>query len=173
MEGYGNKVFSSQAMSHCHKLRYRAFGASPLKPFFVSLFLFISQYQKGDFITKHEQFIQITNHFLNKSHIAINLLACLPCWPSHSPDICLIKATSFSNILHFPEKQLYCQYAVKNAFVLDILNVIFYFVIFYIHLICTYHVRPTPVLSICLFFFNLSLFLRFKFTWHVSIMTMC
>ena len=49
-------------------------------------FLFVSQYQKGDFVTKHEQFIQTTNSFFiiiviiifNQSHIAINLLTCLP-----------------------------------------------------------------------------------------------
>ena len=50
-------------------------------------FLFVSQYQKGDFVTKHEQFIQSTNSFFiiiviiiifNQSHTAINLLTCLP-----------------------------------------------------------------------------------------------
>ena len=76
MEGCRNKVFSSQEMSHCHKLRYRAFGDSLLKPIF--LFLFISQYKKGGFFTKDKQFIQTTNFFFNQSHIAINLLTCLP-----------------------------------------------------------------------------------------------
>ena len=32
MEGCCNKVFSSQAMSHCYKLRYLAFGASQFSP---------------------------------------------------------------------------------------------------------------------------------------------
>ena len=52
-------------------------------------FLFVSQYQKGDFVTKYEQFIQSTNSFFiiiviiiiiifNQSHTAINLLTCLP-----------------------------------------------------------------------------------------------
>ena len=72
MEGYRNKVFSSQAMPHCHKLQYRAFGASSLEPNF--LFLFTSQYQKGDFITKHEQFMPTTNFFLLIK--AIVLLVC-------------------------------------------------------------------------------------------------
>ena len=67
MEGCRNKVFSSQAMSHC-------LGTSSLKP--NCLFLFISQYQKSNFSTKHEQFIQTT---LNQSHIVINLLTFLPC----------------------------------------------------------------------------------------------
>ena len=101
MEGFRNKVFSSQAMSNSHKLRYRAFNAASLKPNF--LFLFISQHQKGDFITKHEQFIQ-TTIFFNQSHIAINLLTCLPWRPSHSPDIYHIKTNSVSNILHFPDR---------------------------------------------------------------------
>ena len=60
--------------------------------------------------------------FFNQSHIFINLLTCLPWWLSHSPDIYHIKGNSVSNILHFPERQLYCPYVVKNAFVLDILN---------------------------------------------------
>ena len=85
-------------------------------------FFFVSQYQKGDFVTKHEQFIQTTHFFFNQSHYAINLLRCLPWWLSHSPDIYHIKANSVSNILHFPERQLHCPYAVENAFVLDILN---------------------------------------------------
>ena len=72
---------------------------------------------------KHKQFIQTTNFFFDQSHIAINLLTCLPWWPSHSPDIYHIKANSVSNVLHFPERQLYCQYVVEKAFVLDILNV--------------------------------------------------
>ena len=74
MEGCRNKVFSSQAMSHCYKLRYRAFGASFFLQFllqFIQIFVFtISQYQKVDFITKREQFFF--------SHIAVNLLTCLP-----------------------------------------------------------------------------------------------
>ena len=61
-----------------------------------------------------------TFFFVNQSHIAINLLTGLPWWPSHSPDI---RANSVSNILHFLERQLYCQYVVENAFVLDILKV--------------------------------------------------
>ena len=61
--------------------------------------------------------------FFNQSHIAINLLMCLPWWPSHSPDIYHIKANSVWNILHLTERQLYCQYVVENSFVLDILNV--------------------------------------------------
>ena len=39
MVGCRNKVFSSQAMSHCHKLRYRAGGVSSLKPI---LFLYLN-----------------------------------------------------------------------------------------------------------------------------------
>ena len=74
MEGCRNKVFSSQAMSHCYKLRYRAFGASFFLQFllqFIQIFVFtISQYQKVVFITKREQFFF--------SHIAVNLLTCLP-----------------------------------------------------------------------------------------------
>ena len=99
-------------------------------------------------------------------------MTCLPWWPSHSLDIHHIKANSVSNILHFPERQLYCQYVAENVFVLDILKFnLPLFVIFYIHLRCTYHVRPAPILSICLFFLNLSLFLRFEFTWRAPIMT--
>ena len=40
----------------------------------------------------------------------------------HITSIYHIKANSVSNILRFPERQLYCPYVVKNAFVLDILN---------------------------------------------------
>ena len=48
----------------------------------IQFFVFIiPQYRKGDFITKRKQFIQTV--FL--SHIAINILACLPRWPSHAP----------------------------------------------------------------------------------------
>ena len=50
-------------------------------------------------------------------------MTCLPSWLSHSPDICHIKTSPVSNILHFPERQLYSQYVVESAFVLDILNV--------------------------------------------------
>ena len=46
------------------------------------------------------------------------------------------------------------------------------FVIFYIYLTCTDHVRPAPILSIChFFFFNLVLFLPFRFTWHAPIVS--
>ena len=60
--------------------------------------------------------------FFNQLHIVINLLTCLTWWLSHSPEIYHIKANSVSNILSFPERPLYCPYAVENAFVLDILN---------------------------------------------------
>ena len=121
MERCRNKVFSSQAMAHCHKLRYHTFSASSLKPNF--LFLFVSLYQKVDFITKHEQFIQTTNFSFNQTHIAINLMTCLSWLTSHSPGIYHIKANLVSNILHFYERQLFCQHIVENVFVLDVLNV--------------------------------------------------
>ena len=85
MEGCCNKVFSSQAMSHCYKLWYRAFGASFLFVQFslhlIQIFVIITQNRKDNFINKHKQFIQIV--FL--SHTAISILTCLPWWPSHSP----------------------------------------------------------------------------------------
>ena len=62
MEGCRNKVFSLQEMSHCHKLRYRTFGVSLLKPNF--LFLFISQYKKGGFFTNTKTQAIYTNHKL-------------------------------------------------------------------------------------------------------------
>ena len=41
MEGCRNNVFSSQAMSHCYKLWYRAFGASFSYNFWFSLSKFL------------------------------------------------------------------------------------------------------------------------------------
>ena len=85
MEGCCNKVFSSQAMSHCYKLRYHTFGASFFLRFslhLIQIFVFIiPQYRRGDFITKREQFIQ-TIFFKPYCHWYMN---CLPWWPSHSP----------------------------------------------------------------------------------------
>ena len=55
MESCRNKVFLSQAMSHCYKLRYRAFRVSFFLRFslnLIQIFVFIIlQYRKGDFIT--------------------------------------------------------------------------------------------------------------------------
>ena len=158
-------------MSHYLKLRCRAFDISSLKPNFLCLF--ISQYQKGDFIIKHEQFIQTTNLFFHQSHIAINLLTCLPWWPSHSHDIYHIKATSVSDILHFPERQLYCQYVVENPFVLDILNVYPTSVCNILHLTSMHLSCQTRayIFNLSFIFSNLVLFLPFRFTWHAPIIS--
>ena len=55
----------------------------------IQIFVFIiPQYWKDDFITKRKQFIQTVLFFwFFLSHIAINILTCLPWWPSHSPDM--------------------------------------------------------------------------------------
>ena len=153
MEGCRNKVFSSQAMSHCHKLRYRAFGVSSLKPFFLfSLFLFVSQYQKGDFVTKHEQFIQTTNFFFNQSHIFI-------CWRVFLGDSHIHLTSIISRAIQFQIFYIFLKgsYTVHMSLKMPLFWT-FWTVnlplisIFYIHLTCTYYVRPASILSICHFF---------------------
>ena len=186
MKGCRNKVFSSQAMSHCHKLRYHVFSASSVKPFF--LFLFIPQYQKGDFITKHEEFIWTA--FFNKTIPILPLI----CWHVFLSDLHIHLTSIISRLLLFQIFYIFLRgsHTVNIKMLRMPLFWTFWtfnlplFLIIYIHLTCTYHVSPAPILSIslslffclfvCLFFcflFNLSLFLRFKFTWHAPIMTIC
>ena len=78
---------------------------------------------------------------------------------THSPDIYHIRANSVSNILHFLERQLYCQYVVENAFVLDILKVYATsdFNILHspnVHLLCQ---TSAYIVNLSFAFFNLSL----------------
>ena len=142
MKGCRNKVFSSQAMSHCHKLRYRVFSALPPHLFLIKailpqicwlVFLGGPHIHLTSIISRLIQF-QIFYIFLKGSY-TVNML---------------LKMSLFWTFWKFNLPL---------------------FVIFYIHLRCTYHVRPAPILSICLFFLNLSLFLRFEFTWRAPIMT--
>ena len=165
MEGCRNKVFSSQAMSHCHKLRYRAFGVSSLKPFFLfSLFLFVSQYQKGDFV-------QTTNFFL------IRAIFSLICWRVFLGDSHIHLTSIISRAIQFQIFYIFLKgsYTVHMSLKMPLFWT-FWTVnlplisIFYIHLTCTYYVRPASILSICHFFYQ-AMFLRFKFTWHAPIMS--
>ena len=165
MKGCRNKVFSSQAMSHCHKLQYRVFSAFPRPPFFLIkailpqicwlVILSGPHIHLTSIISRLIQF-QIFYIFLKGSY-TVNML---------------LKMSLFWTFWKFNLPL---------------------FVIFYIHLRCTYHVRPAPILSICLFFFkpvsvftfwihltctyhdNILLtclyFKRFPFTWHASIMS--
>ena len=144
MEGYGNKVFSSQAMSHCHKLRYRVFSALPPHLFLIKailpqicwlVFLGGPHIHLTSIISRLIQF-QIFYVFLKGSY-TVNILLKMP---------------------------LFWTFWTFNLPL---------FVIFYIHL-----AHLTPVMSdqrlYCQFanFFDQSLFLRFKFTWHAPIMTL-
>ena len=133
MEGCRNNVFSSQAMSHCYKLRYRAFGASSLQPKF--LFLFISQYQKVDFVSRLEQFIQITNSFLMKTILP------LKCWRAFLGDPHIHLTSIISRLIQFQIFYIF----LKGSYTVNILlkMPLFWtfwtfnlplFVIFYIHL---------------------------------------
>ena len=79
-----NKAFSSQAMSHYHKLRYCAFGASSLKP----IFLFFFSIKKLILSLNTSNLYKLQTFFLIKAvlppicwrvFLAMNLLTCLPC----------------------------------------------------------------------------------------------
>ena len=100
-------------------LRYRAFGVSSLKQ--KILFLFISQYPKGDFITKHEQFIQPTNFFLIKAILPVI------CRRFFLGDPHIQLTSIISTLIQFQIFYIFlkgsCQYVVENSFVWDILNV--------------------------------------------------
>ena len=152
MEGCCNKVFSSQAMSYCHKLRYHAFGVSSLKPNF--LFLFISQYQKCDFITKDEQLIQTTNFFF-----LIKAILPLICWRVFLGNPHIHLTSIISRLIQFQTFYIFLKgsYTVNMLLKMPLFWTSFFspplFVMFYIHLTCTYHVRPAPILPICQFVF--------------------
>ena len=161
-EGCCNKVFSSQAMSHWYKLRYHAFGASFFLRFslhLIQIFVFIiPQSWKGDFIAKHEQCIQPFFSFVFlKPYINLSSLVTLTfAWHASIISRLLL----FQIFWHFPKRQLSCQYVFENVFVFWTFCTFYnlpLFQIFCIHLKCTYHVRPVPILSICLFFFLTSL----------------
>ena len=129
MKGCRNKVFSSQAMSHCHKLRYRVFSALPPHLFLIKailpqicwlVFLGGPHIHLTSIISRLIQF-QIFYIFLKGSYTVNMLLKMSLFWTFWKFNIPL-------------------------------------FVIFYIPLRCTYHVRPAPILSICLFFKPVSVF---------------
>ena len=79
IESCRNKVFSSQAMSHCYKLRYRAFRVSFFLRFslnLIQIFVFIVlQYRKGDFITNANNLYKLF-HLTCAYHFNV-LLTCL------------------------------------------------------------------------------------------------
>ena len=119
MEGCRNKVFSLQAMSHCHKLRYSVLDASFFNTIFASVnpnfcFLLYLNVKKVILLLNANNFYKLLV-FLMKAILP------LICWPfflgvSHIHLACIyhIKAASVSIILHFPERQLYCQYVVEK-----------------------------------------------------------
>ena len=167
MEGCRNKVFSSQAMSHCHKLRYRAFGVSSLNHFFVFFVFVCISISKRWFCTNHKLFSLIRaifslicwRVFLGDSHIHLTSIISRPI--QFQIFYIFLKG---SYTVHMSLKMpLFWTFWTVNLPLISI---------FYIHLTCTYYVRPASILSICHFFYQ-AMFLRFKFTWHAPIMTIC
>ena len=141
-----------------------SFDIVPLAPLYLNeifCFYLYLNIKKLVLLLNTNNLYKLQTFFLNQSHIAINLLTCLPWWLSHSPDIYHIKASFVSYILHFPGRQLYCQYVVENAFVFEmyvpsmsilikpisVLNI-------YFHLTCTYYVNDSKNLSLLTFYFH-------------------
>ena len=153
MEGCRNKVFSSQAMSHCHKLRYRAVGVSSLKPILflylnikkVILLLITNNLYKPQtfFLIRAILPLICCGVFLGDSHIHLTSIILRPI-QFQIFYIFLKGSYTVHMLLKMP--LFWTFWTVNLALIL----------IFYIHLTCTI-VRPASILSICPIF-NLAVF---------------